>query len=44
MKIVRPDFIFFSWLTDGNIAADIVDPHGIQFADALTKLRGLAKY
>jgi type III restriction enzyme len=44
MKIVRPDFIFFSKLADGTIVADIVDPHGIHFADALPKLKGLAKY
>lgn len=43
-KIVRPDFIFFAKLPDGSIAADIVDPHGTQFSDALPKLRGLAKY
>lgn len=43
-KIMRPDFIFFAQLQDGTIAADIVDPHGIQFADALPKLRGLADY
>ncbi|SHL15091.1 DEAD/DEAH box helicase [Bradyrhizobium lablabi] len=44
MKIVRPDFIFFSKQADGNIVADIVDPHGIHLADALPKLKGLAKY
>lgn len=44
MKIVRPDFIFFSKLTDGTIVADIVDPHGTHLADALPKLKGLAKY
>lgn len=44
MKIVRPDFVFFSKQTDGNIVADIVDPHGIHLADALPKLKGLAKY
>lgn len=44
MKIVRPDFIFFSKLADGTIVADIVDPHGIHLADALPKLKGLAKY
>lgn len=44
VKIMRPDFIFFSRLADGEIVADIVDPHGIQFADALPKLRGLARY
>lgn len=43
-KIVRPDFIFFARLDDGTVVADIVDPHGIQFADALPKLKGLAKY
>lgn len=44
IKIVRPDFIFFARLADGSIAADIVDPHGIQFGDALPKLKGLARY
>jgi type III restriction enzyme len=44
MKIVRPDFIFFSKQSDGTIVADIVDPHGIHLADALPKLKGLAKY
>jgi type III restriction enzyme len=44
MKIVRPDFIFFSRLEDGSIVSDIVDPHGIHLADALPKLRGLARY
>lgn len=43
-KIVRPDFIFFGRLSDGNIVADIVDPHGHHLADALPKLIGLAKY
>ncbi|HQS14863.1 hypothetical protein [Reyranella sp.] len=43
-KVVRPDFIFFARLPDGTVAADIIDPHGIQFADALPKLRGLADY
>lgn len=43
-KIVRPDFIFFARLPDGRIVADIVDPHGIQFSDALPKLKGLARY
>jgi type III restriction enzyme len=28
----------------GDIIADIVDPHGVQFADALLRLRGLARY
>jgi hypothetical protein len=44
VKIVRPDFIFFSTQADGTIAADIVDPHGIHFSDALPKLQGLAHY
>ncbi len=43
-KIVRPDFVFFARLPDGTIAADIVDPHGIQFGDAIPKLKGLADY
>ncbi len=44
VKIVRPDFIFFSAQSNGSIAADIVDPHGTQFSDALLKLQGLAQY
>jgi len=43
-RIVRPDFIFFGLLPDGNIAADIVDPHSHHLADALPKLKGLARY
>lgn len=42
--ILRPDFIFFVRLDDGTIVADIIDPHGIHLADALPKLKGLAKY
>jgi type III restriction enzyme len=44
VRIVRPDFIFFAVQSDGTIVADIVDPHGTQFSDALPKLQGLAKY
>jgi hypothetical protein len=44
IKIARPDFIFFAQRQDGSIVADIVDPHGIQFGDALPRLRGLARY
>jgi type III restriction enzyme len=44
VKIVRPDFIFFSTPSGGKVMADIVDPHGPQFSDALPKLKGLAKY
>ena len=43
-KVLRPDFIFFSRQADGAIVADIVDPHGTHFSDALPKLRGLAAY
>ncbi len=43
-KIVRPDFIFFATSDDGTVVADIVDPHGLHFADALPKLQGLALY
>lgn len=44
IRIMRPDFIFFAKLPDGSVAADIVDPHGIHFSDALPKLKGLARY
>lgn len=43
-RIVRPDFVFFVRMDDGTVAADLVDPHGDHFADALPKLRGLAAY
>lgn len=43
-RIVRPDFLFFVELSNGAIAADIVDPHGVHLADALPKLQGLARY
>lgn len=42
--VMRPDFLFFAEDTDGAIVADIVDPHGTHFADALPKLKGLAAY
>jgi type III restriction enzyme len=42
-KIVRPDFIFFAE-KDGKIVADMIDPHGFHLADALPKLKGLARY
>ena len=41
---MRPDFIFFGQLSGGTVVADIVDPHGTQFADAAPKIRGLARY
>lgn len=44
VKIVRPDFIFFAAQADGTTVADIVDPHGPQYSDALPKLQGLACY
>ena len=44
VRIVRPDFIFFTTQPDGTIAADIVDPHGAFLSDALPKLQGLASY
>ena len=43
-SIVRPDFLFFSESADGSVVVDIVDPHGTHLADALPKLRGLARY
>jgi len=43
-SIVRPDFLFFCESADGSVAVDIVDPHGTHLADALPKLRGLARY
>lgn len=43
-KLLRPDFVFFARLPDGNVVADIIDPHGFHLADALPKLKGLASY
>ncbi len=43
-KILRPDFLFFVEDSNGKIVVDIVDPHNIGWADALPKLRGLARY
>lgn len=43
-RLLRPDFIFFMENDDGSIAADLIDPHGDHLADALPKLKGLAKY
>ncbi len=42
--LLRPDFIFFHKQPNGKIVADIVDPHGTQFADALPKIKGAADY
>ena len=44
IKLLRPDFLFFSTQPDGTVTADIVDPHRTDLTDALPKLRGLAKY
>ena len=44
VSIVRPDFLFFRESADGSVVVDIVDPHGTHLADALPKLRGLARY
>lgn len=43
-RAMRPDFIFFAAKQDGQIAVDLVDPHGHHLADALPKLRGLADF
>jgi len=43
-SIVRPDFLFFCESANGSVVVDIVDPHGTHLADALPKLRGLARY
>lgn len=42
-KIVRPDFVFFAE-QEGKLVVDLVDPHGLHLADALSKLQGLALY
>jgi hypothetical protein len=44
IKIMRPDFLFFAKNSTGNLVVDIVDPHSIDWADSLGKLRGLAHY
>lgn len=42
-KILRPDFIFFGE-NDNEVYADLIDPHGTHFSDALPKLKGLVIY
>jgi len=44
LATLRPDFIFFGKDNQGKYVADIVDPHSFHLADALPKLKGLAKY
>ncbi|HEY6220090.1 MAG TPA: hypothetical protein VIV65_08530, partial [Gemmatimonadaceae bacterium] len=43
-KILRPDFLFFAEGTKGDVVVDIIDPHSVGWADALVKLKGLARY
>lgn len=43
-KLMRPDFLFFTETNAGEYAVDIVDPHRLDYADALPKLLGLARY
>ena len=43
-KALRPDFLFFSRDENGQLVADLVDPHGYHLSDALPKLRGLADF
>lgn len=42
--VMRPDFVFFTQSSTGNIKASIVDPHGTHLSDCLPKLRGLAGF
>lgn len=41
--LMYPDFIIFRRSGD-ELVADILDPHGLQFADAVAKAHGLADY
>ena len=43
-SIVRPDFLFFTRGSAGEVLVDIVDPHGLHLSDALPKLKGIAQY
>lgn len=43
-KILRPDFLFFVEDSNNHVVVDIVDPHSVDWADALAKLKGLAQY
>lgn len=43
-RALCPDFIFFTEMEDGQVAADIVDPHSHHLADALPKLQGLVRF
>lgn len=43
-KAMRPDFLFFTQRSSGEVVASLVDPHGWHLSDALPKLRGLADF
>lgn len=43
-RTMRPDFLFFHTDAQGALRASIVDPHGTHLADALPKLKGLARF
>lgn len=44
-RTMRPDFVFFDTAPgDGTVRASLVDPHSHHLADALPKLRGLARF
>ena len=42
-NLMYPDFIVFRHL-NGDLVADIVDPHGLHFQDAVAKAQALADY
>jgi hypothetical protein len=44
VKIVRPDFLFFSEVSGKGVVVDIVDPHGTYLSDSLARLKGMAIY
>jgi len=44
VKVVRPDFLFFSEVAGKGIVVDIVDPHGTHLSDSLPRLKGMATY
>lgn len=44
IRLMRPDFLFFAEAGKGKYAVDIVDPHRLDYTDALPKLWGLAQY
>jgi hypothetical protein len=41
---LQVDFIIVSSLPNGELGVSLIDPHGAHLADALPKLRGLAKF